>query len=68
MVEGNAGRGKRESDNAGMECGYLEGANERIVDEPLGIKHLDIHNLVTHLIRTLLEVEVDDLVGGRGRG
>jgi len=47
---------------------YLEGSNECITDELLGIEHLDLHNLVKELLGTLLEVEVDDLVGGRGRG
>jgi len=47
---------------------YLEGSNECITDELLGIEHLDLHNLVKDLLGTLLEVEVDDLVGGRGRG
>lgn len=47
---------------------YLEGANECITDELLGIEHLDLYNLVKDLLRTLLEVEVDDLVGGSGRG
>lgn len=47
---------------------YLEGANECITDELLGIEHLDLYNLVKDLLRTLLEVEVDDLAGGRGRG
>ena len=49
------------------ELGYLEGANESVTDELLGIEHLDLNNLVKHFLRTLLEVEVHHLVGG-GRG
>ena len=46
---------------------HLEGANERVLDDPAGIEYLDLHDLIEHLRWSLSQVEVEHLAERRGR-
>ena len=47
--------------HAGVKCSYLEGTNESFRDGVLGIEHLDLHYIVKHHVRMLIEVVVQHL-------
>ena len=40
----------------------LEGSNESISDDFLGVENFDLHHTVEHLLRPLVEAEVQHLI------